>query len=1013
MSVQRNFDRKSVKSAGAAARLLVGVSAIAVGLSIGTPAFAQDQSAVAAGGNPPQTGSSEQQLASTNGEDEIVITGIRASLKRAVDIKRNAEQIVDSITAQDIGALPDRSVSEALQRIPGVTLQRTNENRDPARLAAEGGGVFIRGLSWVRSELNGRDIFSANSGRALSFEDISSDLLAGIDVYKNPSAELIEGGVGGLVNLRTRKPFDQKGQLIAISGDFNYADLRKKGFWSGNALYSNRWESSSIGEFGILVSASIGNIGNRTDSVQTGRYEPRTAADGSTVYIPNSLGARRIDWQQKRTSFSGSLQWRPTPEFEITAEAIWARATPKDIEYSLGDYAFALPTDDPSYTFNDQGVLQSGNVAGRFLDPDTRYGKRKSTTKDFSLNMRWTPTDNWAFSADVQRVESSTRIISMTAYTEPQDGYTVDFDLSGDDPTLVYSAPGDPNLDKSRNWWAAAMDHLEHNTAHEWAYRADAEYSFKDGSFLKSFRAGVRATNKDAVTRQTGYNWALLSNQHWAGGSLIPTYIDEQGNPPNAGLPDQTTLITFNNFFRGNISNPGSFWFPAASLVSHGNQNAYSYLKSTLSNGWGWAPLTDANFETAAPGADNVSGGINDQQEDTLAGYALVRFGSDGPLHFDGNVGVRVIQTKNDASGPALRIAAIQNTADVPTCLLAASAAGLPASTCDALAAAYAFSSGNPNDLQVDGKNKYTNVLPSLNLRFFLQDNLQLRLAAARAMVRPNFNQLNPFTQLSFSFQPTGFPPGVGVPGGTELTPFTGIGGSPRLKPTTSDQFDASLEYYFGSANSLTFAAFYKHIKNYIFAGESDQSFTAGGQTIDFRLTRQMNGDKGSIKGFELAYQQFYDFLPGALSGLGLQANLTYVDSSGGRNSAVDILEGPQLQGAADQTLPLEGMSKWAYNIAAIYEKYGISARLAYNWRSHYLLTTSAANIQRPVWSESYGQLDGSILYSVTRNIKLGVQGTNLLNSRTFLDVGGSDLRPRYSWTDTDRRIAFLLRAQF
>ena len=102
----------------------------------------------------------------------MIVTGIKKSLQAAQEIKRNAEQEVDSVTAQDIGALPDRSVSEALQRIPGITLQRTNENRDPARLASEGGAVFVRGLSWVRSELNGRDVFSANNGRNLGFEDV-------------------------------------------------------------------------------------------------------------------------------------------------------------------------------------------------------------------------------------------------------------------------------------------------------------------------------------------------------------------------------------------------------------------------------------------------------------------------------------------------------------------------------------------------------------------------------------------------------------------------------------------------------------------------------------------------------------------------------------------------------------------------------------------------------------------------------------------------------------------------
>src|SRR4030095_5495689 len=165
-------------------RFLTPVSASTLalsGLAIALPAAAQEQAA-------------------TQDLETIVVSGIRASLESAQAIKQTADQVVDSITATDIGALPDRSVSEALQRLPGVTLQRTNTNREPARLASEGGGIFIRGLSWVRSETNGRDIFSANNGRDLSFEDVSADLLSGIDVYKNPAADMVEGGLGVIVN---------------------------------------------------------------------------------------------------------------------------------------------------------------------------------------------------------------------------------------------------------------------------------------------------------------------------------------------------------------------------------------------------------------------------------------------------------------------------------------------------------------------------------------------------------------------------------------------------------------------------------------------------------------------------------------------------------------------------------------------------------------------------------------------------------------------------------------------
>lgn len=981
---------------------------------LGLPGAALAQTAAAA---PQGSEAATQDAPQADAAQEIVVTGIRASLQSARNRKRDAEQVVDSITAQDIGALPDRSVSEALQRVPGVTLQRTNENRDPARLSSEGGGVFIRGLSWVRSELNGRDVFSASNGRGLSFEDVSSDLLVGVDVYKNPSADLVEGGIGGIINLRTRKPFDAPGYVFALSGDANYADLRKKTYWSGNALASGRWQTP-LGEMGLLLSYSINNIGNRTDSITAGRYDRGTLttaqdglAAGTNVYIPAGMGFRRIDWQQKRTAFDGSFQWKPSDTLQLTFEALISKATPHDIEYAVGDYD-TPSSDNSSYKFGSNNELQSGTITNRNLNLDTRAGSQDKKTQDFSGNVRWTPNENWSVSADLQYIKSTAKVYSMTAFTGASIPTTIDFDFSGDDPKMTFTPTnsGQSLTNKNDYWWAAAMDHIEDNEAHEWASRADVEYTFTDSDFLKSFRVGGRFTDRNATTRQSTYNWSILSAQYWQRGNEV--YLNQTGyagGTQNAGLPNQTSLISFDNFFRGKVSQPGAgFWFPSASLVQNGTANAYSYLKSTESNGWGWTPLSDAYDQ---------NGGTNNQIERTYAGYALLRFGMDqSPLgRFDGNIGVRVIRTENEASGTPISIAAPTSSPTlcvVGTPITTGTRAGqtVNATDCANYAAAFKFAGGTITQASA-GSGSYTDALPSLNLRFFLKDNLQLRLAAAKAIVRPTFAQLNPYVQLGFNFDSvTGIATGVGANG--QLTGFTGSAGNPNLKPTRSNQFDASIEYYFGRSNSITLAGFYKDISNYIFAGTTKQTFTSNGQTLTFDVTQQTNGSKGKIKGFELSYTQFFDMLPGALGGLGFSGNYTFVDSSGGKNTAVNVFDSTQT-GNAGLSLPLEGLSKYSYNAALVYEKYGISARAAYNWRSHYLLTTSAANLNYPVWSESYGQLDASVLYSLNKHIKIGVQGSNLLNSRTFLDVGDPSLKPRYSWTDTDRRFAFLFRSVF
>lgn len=968
--------------------LYPGVSLLALGTMGAMPVMAQDNS--------------------DNSLQEVVVTGIRKSLESAQAIKQTSEQIVDSVTAQDIGALPDRSVSEALQRIPGITLQRTDNNHDPARLASEGGGVFIRGLSWVRSELNGRDIFSANDGRDVSFEDISADLLAGIDVYKNPAADQVEGGVGGIVNLRTRLPFDSHKQLIAFSGDFNYADLLKKGFWSGNALYSNQWDTD-IGRLGGLVSASIGNIGNRTDSVQLGRFVPQAlpaAQDGldagTNVFIPNSMGWRRVDWQQQRVSISGAFQWAPSDNWELTLQAFQAKANPHDLEYADGDYGAYLGSAFPysATHFNSSGILTSGTVP---ITPqlDTRFEQQHHSTTDFSFNAKWQATSRLQLTGDVQYVKSHADITSLTAFTQEGDASgnaipdtTLTFDISGNNPYMQLRQNPNNLTNPANYWWAAAMDHLEDNDAHSWAERLDGDYKFEPNEWLDSFRFGIRATDKSSITRETGYNWSILSRQYWGGGA--PMFL-------NTSTPSYASqLVTYNDFFRGKVNLPGVGWFPSYQLVRNGTAYAYSILKSTEDAGFGWTPLT-TDWSKATPGTDNPISGINDQQEHTYAAYGLLRFAHEHTWlgRMDGNLGVRVVRTEERASASQITINPLQNALDPATCI-----ANNGAAACQFLIDALAFTAGasQPNSFP---DNNYTDVLPTANVRFMLAKGLQLRFAAGKAIVRPTFTQMSPYSSVSFGFLGnTGYLPAA-------VNSQAGTGGNPELKPTRANQFDSSLEWYFAPTGSLTFDFFYKDIHDYIFNGNSPETLTSNGVTETFQVVRFQNGSKGRIRGFELAYQQFLDFLPGPLAGLGVQGNLTLVDSAGGRNAALNVLDVNQTTGAADQTLPLEGMSRWSYNANLMYERWRISARLAWNWRERYLLTTSAANINAPVWSENYGQLDGELFVTATHNVKVGIQATNILNSRTYLDVGGALLAPRYSWTDTDRRYALAVRAQF
>lgn len=296
--------RTPVSLAAAQAAVLLG------GLAAGM-AFAQTAPTAPA---PAASAASDAKPESARQIETVVVTGKRAALSSAQKIKQNSDEIVDSIVADDIGKLPDRSVTEVLQRIVGVTMDRTMAKNDPEHFSVEGSGISIRGLTYVRSEMNGRDSFSANGGRSLNFEDVPPELMAAVDVYKNPSAEQIEGAIGGLVNLRTALPFDFSGLKTALSVQTTYSDLKEKSSPSLSGMVSNRWKTD-LGEFGALINIASSRSGTRTDAFQVEPYYPRSDAvdgqpAGTTLWVPKGSQWRTLEFDRKRDGLYGALQWK-------------------------------------------------------------------------------------------------------------------------------------------------------------------------------------------------------------------------------------------------------------------------------------------------------------------------------------------------------------------------------------------------------------------------------------------------------------------------------------------------------------------------------------------------------------------------------------------------------------------------------------------------------------------------------------------------------------------------------
>lgn len=1035
----------------------------------------------------------EQQL------ESVTVTGIRASLQSAQTIKQNSDQVVDSITAVDIGALPDRSVAEALQRVPGVSITRTDSNTDPLRWAGYGNGVFIRGLSWVQSLTNGEEIFGAENGRSISFADVSADLMAGVDVYKNPSAKMIEGGIGGVVNLKTRKPFDFDGFKAAASGTLDYETLGDRAAPSFNALVSDRFHTS-LGEVGVLFSVDYQNLQSTNALVSTDPWKntgktPSTVTPASTtVTYPKGytnsfgmIGYRKMDWKQPRVSLDATLQWRPSESLEVTVTSIFSKAEPQSLEHNVAwiipeynsssgvvmPYAAqgnsaSLQNSLKSYTYDSNGYWTGGTIYSAASTStqanyfDTRFDARHHINKNIDLGIKWNPNSHLEVTLDAFYNDSRATMSSMTLYNEVKspayqswsgvgkwwpnmNPVDVGVNIAGDSPQITYNDVGRGVLATQSNYlWAAAMDHYENNYAHSYVSRGDATYTF-DGNglfgFLKSASAGFRVNAKQAITRNSLWNWGRIGFKTWGYGGCKGTAADIAANASAAvrnasclaGTPDfanvnsgNTTLYQFGELFGNSMPalwEPTKGWLADPKAVATSTAAIEAFPLSLGQTGL-WTPLISkygacsgvvykCDYPYAGSAGTSSTTGTSNQKEVTYAGYAEVNYLVENFLGtsvaVDGNAGVRIVETEYDSGSGYLQLPSLAG------CTAASST--VPGS-CTDYNEAVKFVGGNlGGNIKYDPvKHDYLNVLPSFNARAHLTDTLQARVAYSQGMVRAPFSQIRNYQSVGFHFGTSSATSTAPDLSGTYATsnPFTGTGANPYLKPTFSHNWDASLEWFFAPTGSLSFAVFHKTISNYVMSGQTDLAITRNGVSKTFSMSTYVNGDHGSVEGFELSYQQFYDSLPGALGGLGFQGTYTKLYNHGGKNSLAAYADANASAYASSTSLPMENMSNDSFNVALLYEKYDISARVAYNWRSTFLVNSYAVNLFQPVFQRNYGQVDTSVLYSFLDHYKVGIQANNLFKQSTILQIGDSKAAAHsFEWVQGERKLSLVVRASF
>ena len=778
--------RATLRGGGA----LTAASAIMMAMVLAAPVHAQSASSAQTTSPKKAKQSKAAESAESARLKEVVVTARRRAIMSADLRKKDSETIIDSVVADEAGLLPDNSVTEVLQRVPGVTMVRFDALNDPDHFSDEGSAIQIRGLSDVAARLNGRDVFSASNGGGLSFGDVTPELLKAVDVYKSVTANLIEGGSGGQVDLITRMPFDYSPGLKldgSVSG--NYGDLAKKADPGASLLVSDHW-LGPWGDFGALVDLAYSKLAEKDDFIRNEPYY-KTLIGDTNYYIPGGYDYGFDQFERTRDGAYLGLQWAPTDHLTVGETVFYSKyrqngsgdgvfITSKLLAVNPANSTFdsnnALVSSPDVFTRN-SSTLSATGAPNMYGTGDAGVNQSFNDTMDASTTVHWKPSYRWDVSAAYQIVSSVANHKSYDLFDTPPTfpgGYSLTENSNQPSITLpadVAAAYGNP----ANYVWYAHMDYLSHNDGQEHAVNLDVNYDISDEGFFRSVQVGGRYSDRREQDADTIYNWAAFC-VGWDGCNSVPL--------TNAEVQAGTVSYQpFSNFFRGNVNLPAPVYLPSFSLA-----NGYNPVGNVATYGGEVTSATNLNGSPYVPYTLNP-GDYSLASSYDAAGYTMLRFENDRGLPFDGNIGLRYVSIENRSSGYFE-----QNSVILP-----GPTTGTSASTI-LFPSEYYFRSGGSLTRR---------VLPSINLRLIPMENLYIRGAYTVTLDEPSFYDLRASGSDGANIS------SATVSQGGEVTGYTSTTGNPDLRPMISHNWDLAFEWYPTPATETDLGFFYKTLDDY------------------------------------------------------------------------------------------------------------------------------------------------------------------------------------------------------
>ncbi|MGE8219668.1 MAG: TonB-dependent receptor [Stenotrophomonas acidaminiphila] len=871
--------------------------------------------------------------------DRVVVTGIRASLQQSLETKRNADAIVDVITAEDVGKFPATNVAEAMTIIPGVTIDRAY---------GQGEKVSILGTDPAlnRTLLNGQSIASGDWNmsdfptRTFNYSLLAPELVGKVEVFKSPEARIDEGSIGGTVIVSTRKPLDMP-EKVSLSGRVSYGRNDRVEKTDPNASAAFAWKNDA-GSFGVIVSAQASKESIRRDGIESygivrakdyiagvggapgsvtnlppdwskppvNGVQPTlpatcTGTCAETLYAnpnavgPNSTSAHFFEQQRERKTYSLALQFKPVEQMNIELNALKIDANFDHMAQSMfthqGNTWNSLKTLS-DITVKDGLITSASHKNGLVVfDLQNRRANVESSTYDVKLD--WND-ERWFASTHIGRTKADGgpkqvfgEFLARTDYTwsiadAPGNPGSVTFTgsnpfLNPDQFQMDGGWGGDPSKPGWNTGWGGNL--VEKPTVDKETY-GQVDFGIKLDSPVYLVRFGYKQRKHETSQVQQGIGLAAVATY----GDAKASQFDPRELPGNylngfSGYGDLGKRFTIDGWKLAEYISSGKWLAP-----------------------WQTMPVVSP-FSAEEFARNNWS--IN---EDIGAAYVQADFSFD---KLRGNVGVRYVRTDLESGSYE--------------CNTGLAGCTKPEWSAEKLAASY-----DP----VVKKNKYNNVLPNLNLVYDATESLVLRASVAKTIARPNYTDISSYLWLSD-------------------TALTGGGGNPNLKPYQSTNVDFSAEWYFSENAIVAGSIFYRDVADYILTESTPETHWNQNQNKNdtYLVDRPRNAGDAKIKGYSLAWQQNFGL------GFGIVANYTYSDgeATGGR--------------------PLPFNSKNQFNISPFFENDTWTARVTYGWRDKYFTNVSAG---RQLWTMDYASLDASIAFRINENLSVGLEGMNLLDEQ-------------------------------